>query len=93
MENFSIELFDYQGNKTTANIGNLDDIYLIQMLVFSGDETLIVVHNDGFTEYFDSSSTRHEDYFDRYYIVYMPNGKNLLTNDNWLNREDSDSMW
>lgn len=93
MENLSIELFDYQGNKTTVDIGNLDDIYLIQMLVFSGDETLIVVHNDGSVRYFDSSSTRSYDYFDSYYIVYMPNRKNLLANDNWLNREDSDGMW
>lgn len=93
MENFNIELYDYQGNKTTVDIGNLEDIYLIQMLVFSGDETLIVIHNDGSVEYFDSSSTRSNDYFDSYYIVYMPNRKNLLANDDWLNREDSYGMW
>ena len=84
-----ITLYDYAGDKTRHDIGDIKDIYLADIRILSGDEVLNVTYNDGTKKIYDSSKHRFNSHYDGSYIVYMPNVKNLFEDTNWLRRKDS----
>ena len=90
-----VTLIDYSDTKSEHDIGNLEDIYMANMEVISGDEVLNVTYKDGKLKYFDScSTTRIMNAYDDSYNVYMPGVRNLFEDETWLNRKDSyDDKW
>lgn len=88
-----VKLMDYKGKKTEFEIGNLEDVFVANMEVISGDEVLTVTYKDKTLKVFDSSDNRAMNFFDDSYVVYMP-GLNLLENERWLKRKTSyDDKW
>ena len=93
-ETQKVELLNYKGEKITVDIGELKDIYLVEMNVISGDECLTVFYKDGSVNYFDADKgTRTECYDDGGYLVYMPGVKNLFKNKRWVDRSLYDTGW
>lgn len=62
-----IWLRDYQSKICKVQLR--DEIKMIIINVISGDETAIIVYEDGTSEEFDSSSNRYINYYDGTYIV------------------------
>ena len=83
-----ITILDYKAKQVEVDIGNIDDVLLIDMEVVSGDEVLNVTYKDGSRKYFDSCDTfRLMSYDDGSYPVYITGTSvNLLENEKWKNR-------
>ena len=90
-----ITIMDYENNKTTITIPNMNNVYFISISVYSGDEVLCIVRDNGDVEEFDSCSTgRYASYFDgRYQLYNRPKGINHLHDDKFLNRQNSYSYF
>lgn len=89
-----VALLDYDDEKITFEIGNLDDIYFARIDVISGDEIMTVTYKDGTEAYFDSSECRTINFNDGGYPVYIPGKVNLFENKKWLKRKSSyDRKW
>lgn len=89
-----IIIMDYQNNKTTIAIPNMDDILFIRISVISGDEVLCITHNNGDEEEFDSSHTRIISFFDgRYELYNRLTGVNHLQDEKFLNRHTTYSYF
>lgn len=88
-----ITLFDFESETKTFDIGDLDSISEIEILVLSGDEIALVWYKDHTSKQFDSSDSRIIDYYDGSYIVYnVANETNFV--DAWKERKDSyDYSW
>ena len=85
----TIDILDYKGNKKTVEL-DLDNIRLIDLMILSGDEILIVTYKDGTVKDFDSSSCRAMSFFDGSYPVYDPETDfSLLEDPGWLARKSS----
>ena len=82
-----ITIMDYNGKKSTIELGPIEDITVAFIKVLSGDEVLTVVKKDGTYEVCDSSSCRMANFFDDEYTV-IKNGE-FLMGESWLNRTDS----
>lgn len=89
-----IIIMDYQNNKTAIAIPNMDDVLSIRISVFSGDEVLYIVHNDGNEDEYDSSGSRFISFFDgRYELYNRLTGVNHLHDDKFLNRHTTYSYF
>ena len=84
-----ITLYDYAGEKTKHDIGNIEDIYFAEIRILSGDEVLSIMYKDGSTKICDSSHDRFDSHYEYSYNVYMPNVRNLFKDPKWLQRKDS----
>ena len=85
-----LTLLDYQANKTTFDIGDIDQIEKIKIVVITGDEIAHVIYKDGSEDNFDSCDCRITDYHDGAYKIYdSKKENNLLFDDGWLERKDS----
>ena len=83
-----VKLLDFKAQQVEYDIGELDDIYIADISVLSGDEVLNVTYKDGSTKKFDSYPKRLINYFDHRYNVYSPS-VNLFEDDDWLSRTSS----
>lgn len=86
-----LTLVDYQGNKesTMIDLDNLEDVFLIEITVISGDEHVRVIYKDGRSEY-ASANYAAIDCEDGSYDVYNPGqGIDLTKDEGFLNRCDS----
>ena len=88
-----ITLFDFESTTKTFEIGELEDICMIEITVLSGDEIATVWYKDYTLRRFDSSDNRFIDYHDDEYRIYdIADGTNVI--DAWKEREDSyDNNW
>ena len=88
-----ITLFDYDENVKTFDIGELNDIRMINIMILSGDEVASAYYKDGSTARFDSSNVRMIDYYDGEYCIYdIADDTNVI--DAWKERKDSyDHSW
>ena len=85
-----LKLLDYRGRETIADIGDLDDIAVIEIKVVTGDEVATVIYKDFTTDYFDSSNSRTQDCFDYSYELYRYDKEdNIMDKDYWKNRKSS----
>ncbi len=91
IDNFSI--FDYKGTPTEVEFEEDDNISAIIVLVTTGDERLMIIHDNGDIYYEDSSYCRNRDYDDYTYCIFL-NGK---PTDLWepfiKSRKNHDSYW
>ena len=72
-------LFKWNQEQKDIEIGDINDISLIEMIVVSGDEICKITYKDGTYRIFDSAEDRALNYYDQYYIVF-----DLSTNINLL---------
>lgn len=62
------KIYDYENNAIEVDTGD-EPINLIAVTILSGDETGLIVFEDGTTKSFDASNCRSTDYFDDQYVV------------------------
>lgn len=85
-----LKLMDWEGKTVEHEVGNIDDIGLIEIEVISGDEVATVIYKDYTVAKYDSSGCRNVDYADYAYTLYnTTKGINLLDDPKWKNRESS----
>ena len=87
-----LELMDWENTKVQFDIGDINDVFVININVVTGDEIAAVVYKDGQTEIFDSSSNRLMDFDDGGYQLYGPECE-LIFQDKWKNRKTSYSLF
>ena len=85
--------YDYESEMKTFDIGELDSIVKIEIMILSGDEIALVWYKDHTLKRFDSSDSRVIDYYDGEYTVYdIADGTNII--DAWKQRKSSyDWKW
>jgi len=85
--------YDYESEIKTFDIGELDSIVKIEIIILSGDEIALVRYKDHTLKLFDSSDSRVIDYYDSEYTVYdIADGPNII--DAWKQRKSSyDWKW
>lgn len=81
-------LYDYAGNKTIHEVGNLEDIVWITIDIISGDEIATVIYKNYDIEKYDSSHDRRCDYPDGSYDIYDIRS-NLNRIDDWEMRSSN----
>lgn len=85
-----LDIFDYEGRKTTVDIGDLNDILDMHLFVLSGDEVLQVKYKNGKTIKFDSNHSRLMGFYDNSYEIYdSDEDDNILDMPEFLNRTSS----
>lgn len=85
-----IGLFDYQDKIKEFEVGSLEGISKIDMVVLSGDEVMTVHYKNGSKAVFDSSTNRTTDYTDMSYVLYdSRKDSNTLFNPAWVHRTSS----
>lgn len=85
-----VKLLDYRGAETVFDVGNIEDIAVMNIRVLTGDEVLTVIYKDYTVEVFESSYSRIADYYDDKYDIYnITNGTNMLDDENFINRTDT----
>lgn len=62
------KIYDYNNNAIEIDTGD-ESINLIIVTILSGDETGLIVFEDGTTQAFDASECRITSYFDGQYVV------------------------
>ena len=62
------KIYDFDNNAIEVDAGD-EPINLITVTILSGDETGLIVFEDGTTQAFDASECRNTDYFDDPYVV------------------------
>ena len=87
-----VKLFDYRNRWKEFEIGDLDDILVATLDIFSGDETLTVVYKNGKTAFFDSSDDRITSFEDGSYVVYVDGANNTMISERFINRETTWDM-
>lgn len=84
------EILDYKGNRHPVDLGDLDDIAVIDIKVVTGDETLDIVYKDYSKIYADAETGRWRDIVDDIYEIYhFQKEKNLIDDPDFLNRKSS----
>lgn len=84
------EILDYKGDRKPVDIGDLNDIATINIVVISGDETLEVIFKDYSKGFADSGVGRWCDFPDSEYEIYnFQKEKNLIDDPDFLNRKSS----
>ena len=63
------KIYDYSNNAIEVDTGD-EPINLITVTILSGDETGLIVFEDGTTQAFDASKCRCTDAFDGQYVVH-----------------------
>ena len=88
-----ITLYDFEPSTKEFEIGELEDIVSIEIMILSGDELACVTYKDRTVSWFDSSEDRFTDYYDGGYTIYdIADGTNII--DAWKERKDSyDNNW
>ncbi len=85
----TLQIMNYCNDKIDVDVGELDDISTISILVLSGDEIITVKKKNG--SMIEEDSDRHlrtVNFYDGEYIIYDPsNGVNVL--DEWAKRKNS----
>jgi len=85
----TLKIMNCFGDVIDVDIGKLDDVLRISVLVLSGDEILKVLKRDG--SQIEEDSDRHErslNFYDGEYTIYDPSlGVNKI--EEWNKREDS----
>ena len=85
-----LKLLNYRGEEKIVDIGDINDIAIIDIKVVTGDEIARVIYKDYTIEEFDSCYTRTADYSDGEYRIYdFGNEKNLIDNPRFMGRTDS----
>lgn len=85
-----LDIFDYEGRKTTVDIGDLNDVLNVHLFVISGDEVLQVKYKNSKTTTFDSNHHRLIEFYDTNYEIYDSNeDDNILDMPEFLNRTSS----
>ena len=88
-----IEIMNYRGDKKKVDVGELENIEEMDILILTGDEILTIYYDDGDIKKFDSSDDRLRDYYDWEYTLYdkeiEDKEQNYLFQDNWINRKSS----
>ena len=88
----TLQIMNCYDDRIDVDVGDLENILDITVLVLSGDEILKVTKNNG--EYLEEDSDRHGrmmDFHDAEYTIYNP-GLGINKIDVWEKREDS-SDW
>ena len=86
-----LELMDWENTKVQFDIGDINDVLVINIDVVTGDEIAYVVYKDGRTERLDSSNYRIGDFNYGGYQLYGPECE-LIFQDKWKYRGTSYSL-
>lgn len=91
----TIKLLDYKGTPVEHDVGNIEDIAGMFIIVLSGDETLRVIYKDYSEKYFDSSKSRMINYLDCSYELYnyLKPEESILNKEVFKNRTNSYLGW
>ena len=89
-----ITIMDYRDDKTTVDVGNLEDIARMTIEVKTGDEILHVIYKNYRTRSFDSSRCRMADFYDGDFDIYdVGVGLNILDDPNFIGRTHYSLIW
>lgn len=86
-----LTLLDYENNKvvTDIDLDNLEDVFMIEITVITGDEHVRVIYKDGHSKY-AAACYASADFCDGSYSVYNPGqGIDLTKNEKFINRKTS----
>ena len=91
----TIKLLDYKGTPVEHDVGNIEDIAGMFIIVLSGDETLRVIYKDYSEKYFDSSKSRMINYLECSYELYnyLKPEESILNKEVFKNRTNSYLGW
>ena len=89
----TLKLLNYARREAHFDIGNLEDIERIDLMILTGDEIATVTYKNGDKREFDSDvdENRMSGYFDSCYNIYdmLHTENSLLNNGRWLSRTSS----
>ena len=86
----NVKLLDYSGKEVVVDVGNIEDIAVMSIIVMTGDEILTVIYKDHSKKIFDSSECRIGCFHDDVYDIYNVNdGTNMLNNEKFVNRTNT----
>lgn len=90
-----IRIIDWTEKETFIDI-DLEKVAVMHIKIISGDEILEVINKDYSLEEYDSCCNREKDYRDGSYEIYdfrKSNDENLLFDEGFVNRKDSDYIF
>lgn len=87
-----IQIMDYKGKKTRAEIKDFGNVACIFIEVISGDEVMIVIYDSGEIETFDSSDDRGADFYDGMYALYIKDELDKTEDEKFTKRASSYAM-